>query len=300
MLTDDELEQLIDDYVAAARLAHEVGFQFVDVKACHGYLLHEFLSARRGRARFGGDLAGRSRLLLTIIDRIRDELPQLHDRRAAERVRFRAVRDQPRDRAGRWSTTKLLPYECGFGVAADDPLAIDLTEPLELMRTLVAHGVAMINVTCGSPYYNPHIAAAGDLSADRRLSAAGGSAGGRVRGRSIRCGGARQALPRRADGRHRLLVPAGLSCRTWRRRSCAKAGSISSAWGGWCSAYPELPADTLAGRPHRAASASAARSATARRRRATGSISGCYPLDPYYKALPEREQLLEIKQRWLS
>ena len=56
--TDAELEQLIDDYVAAARLAHEVGFQFVDVKACHGYLLHEFLSARTRPGRFGGDLAG--------------------------------------------------------------------------------------------------------------------------------------------------------------------------------------------------------------------------------------------------
>lgn len=41
--SDDELERLIDNYVAAAQVASEVGFQFVDVKACHGYLLHEFL-----------------------------------------------------------------------------------------------------------------------------------------------------------------------------------------------------------------------------------------------------------------
>ncbi len=77
VLTDDELQQLIDDYVAAARLAHEVGFHFVDVKACHGYLLHELLAARVRPGRFGGDLAGRSRVLLTIIDRIRSELPEL-------------------------------------------------------------------------------------------------------------------------------------------------------------------------------------------------------------------------------
>src|SRR5882757_8571816 len=75
--TDADIEQLIDDYVAAARLAHEVGFQFVDVKACHGYLLHEFLSARHRPGPYGGDLAGRSRLLLKIIDRIRAEVPQL-------------------------------------------------------------------------------------------------------------------------------------------------------------------------------------------------------------------------------
>ena len=59
------------------KLARDVGFQFVDVKACHGYLLHEFLGARRRPGKFGGDLAGRSRLLLTIIDRMRDECPDL-------------------------------------------------------------------------------------------------------------------------------------------------------------------------------------------------------------------------------
>src|SRR5688572_19289587 len=77
VFTDAELEKLADDYVTVAHLAAEVGFQFVDVKACHGYLLHEFLSARRRPGKYGGDLAGRSRLMLSIIDRIRDELPQL-------------------------------------------------------------------------------------------------------------------------------------------------------------------------------------------------------------------------------
>ena len=75
--TDAELEELIDDFVAAARVASEVGFQFVDVKACHGYLLHELLSARHRPGKFGGDLAGRSRLLLKIVQRVREEIPQL-------------------------------------------------------------------------------------------------------------------------------------------------------------------------------------------------------------------------------
>ena len=56
--TDDDLERLIDNYVAAAGLARDVGFQFVDVKACHGYLLHEFLSAATRPGRFGGDFDG--------------------------------------------------------------------------------------------------------------------------------------------------------------------------------------------------------------------------------------------------
>ena len=47
--TDSDLERLVDRYVEAAGLAWELGFQFVDVKACHGYLLHEFLSAQTGK-----------------------------------------------------------------------------------------------------------------------------------------------------------------------------------------------------------------------------------------------------------
>ncbi len=154
--TDAELEKLIDAYVAAARLAHEVGFQFVDVKACHGYLLHEFLSARHRTGRFGGDLAGRSRVLMTVIDRIRNEIPQL-----AVGVRlsvFDSVPYQTSREIGRpMDYNSFLPYEFGFGVSADDPLAIDLTEPLELMRMLIAQGVCAINLSCGSPYYNPHL-----------------------------------------------------------------------------------------------------------------------------------------------
>src|SRR6185295_621033 len=72
------LEQLIDRYIVAARLALEAGYQFVDVKACHGYLLHEFLSARTRPGKFGGDLAGRSRLLVSIVRRIREAYADLH------------------------------------------------------------------------------------------------------------------------------------------------------------------------------------------------------------------------------
>ena len=45
-MTDDEIEQLIEQFVVAAVLAAQAGFDFVDVKHCHGYLGHEFLSAR--------------------------------------------------------------------------------------------------------------------------------------------------------------------------------------------------------------------------------------------------------------
>ena len=75
--TDAEIEQLIDSFVVSAGVARDVGFHFVDVKACHGYLLHEFLSARCRPGPFGGDLAGRTRVLKTIVQRIRAEYPEL-------------------------------------------------------------------------------------------------------------------------------------------------------------------------------------------------------------------------------
>lgn len=51
----------------------------------------------------------------------------------------------------------LLPYAFGFGVDANDPLKFDLSEPIELIRRLHRAGVTAVNLSCGSPYYNPHI-----------------------------------------------------------------------------------------------------------------------------------------------
>lgn len=54
LFDDDELDRLVEDFVAAARRARQAGFDFVDVKHCHGYLGHELLSARERPGRFGG------------------------------------------------------------------------------------------------------------------------------------------------------------------------------------------------------------------------------------------------------
>jgi 2,4-dienoyl-CoA reductase-like NADH-dependent reductase (Old Yellow Enzyme family) len=61
--------------------------------------------------------------------------------------------------------------------------------------------------------------------------------------------------------------------------------------------YPELPADVLAGRQlERKRICRTFSDCTSAPR--NGLVSGCYPLDPYYKSLPERQQLLDIKERW--
>ncbi|MEX1224245.1 MAG: NADH:flavin oxidoreductase, partial [Pirellulales bacterium] len=154
VFSDDDLERLIDAYVAAARLASEVGFRFVDVKACHGYLLHEFLSARRRPGKFGGDFDGRTRLLRTIIERIQAEIPELD-----VLVRL-SIFDMPPYATSRDVGRPMpfeTPYEFGFGVDEQSPGEMDLAEPIQLLRTLQELGVAAVNLSAGSPYYNPHI-----------------------------------------------------------------------------------------------------------------------------------------------
>jgi 2,4-dienoyl-CoA reductase-like NADH-dependent reductase (Old Yellow Enzyme family) len=291
--TDAELERLVDDYVAAARLAWEVGFQFVDVKSCHGYLLHEFLSARRRPGKFGGDLAGRSRLLTQIIGRIHSEVPELVvgvRLSVFDIVPYRTSRDvgQPMDFAG------LVPYEFGFGVDANDPQQYDLTEPIELLRMLAAGGVALVNLSCGSPYYNPHIQ--------------------------------RPAIFPPSDG---YLPPEDPLVGVWRQidvvRQCKAAvgdvplvGSgysylqdylphvaqavVRQGWvdfvglGRMVLTYPELPQDVLTtGRLDRKRLCRTFSDCTTAPRH--GLVSGCYPLDAYYKHLPEQQELLQIKQR---
>jgi 2,4-dienoyl-CoA reductase-like NADH-dependent reductase (Old Yellow Enzyme family) len=71
-LSDDDVRRLIDDYVAAARVAADAGFDFVDVKHCHGYLGHEFLSAKTRSGDFGGSLENRTRFLLEVTQAVVD------------------------------------------------------------------------------------------------------------------------------------------------------------------------------------------------------------------------------------
>lgn len=80
-LTVPEIQQLIEDYVSAARRALEAGYKIAEVHGAHGYLVHSFLSpiSNRRTDEYGGDLQGRMRLALEITDAVRsvwpDDLP---------------------------------------------------------------------------------------------------------------------------------------------------------------------------------------------------------------------------------
>jgi NADPH2 dehydrogenase len=154
--TDAQLDDLIGDYVQAAKLAADVGYHFVDVKACHGYLLHESLTAHSRPGRYGGDYNGRTRLLRAIIHAVLTEVPSLEIG-----VRL-SLCDMPPFRQGAEhgepvDYSHCLPYHFAFGCNPDQPTELSMQEPLRLLQDLKSDGVAAFNVTLGSPYYNPHL-----------------------------------------------------------------------------------------------------------------------------------------------
>jgi 2,4-dienoyl-CoA reductase-like NADH-dependent reductase (Old Yellow Enzyme family) len=74
----EQIGVLVADWAAAARRAVAAGFEVIEVHGAHGYLLHEFLSPLSNARTdgYGGDLAGRSRLLLEVVDAVRAAVPE--------------------------------------------------------------------------------------------------------------------------------------------------------------------------------------------------------------------------------
>ncbi|MBN1273278.1 MAG: hypothetical protein JXB26_13505 [Candidatus Aminicenantes bacterium] len=139
ILNDDDLERLMEDYIEAARLAEKAGFDAVDIKACHGYLVNEMLGAfARKKGRFGATFENRSRFLVELLQRLHDVVPGL-----AAAVRLSAYDG--------------IPYPYGFGVAKDGSLDPNILEPKRLVHNLIDAGCILFNVTAGNPAFNPHI-----------------------------------------------------------------------------------------------------------------------------------------------
>ena len=164
LLTDGEIESIIEDFHHAALMAWRLGFDFVDIKHCHGYLGHEFLSAHTRQGRYGGTFEGRTRFLREVVQGIHSLAPGLHIG-----VRLSAIDTVPfhgdpresgtgkRNRGVAEPYTDLLPYRWGFGVNPLDPTDTDLSEPERLLSLLEQLGILLVNITAGSPYYNPHV-----------------------------------------------------------------------------------------------------------------------------------------------
>jgi 2,4-dienoyl-CoA reductase-like NADH-dependent reductase (Old Yellow Enzyme family) len=293
---DAELDALVGDFVAAARHARDAGFQFVDVKACHGYLGHELLGARARPGPYGGTLDGRTRFMRRVIDAIRAEVSGLE---IAVRLsafdtvpyRKRAV-DQVGEPEGQ-EVAHRFSGASGFGVVeSDDQLDRALDEAKAVLRMLDGLGVRWICVTAGSPYYNPHV----QRPAMFPPLDGYGPPEDPLRGvwRQIQA----TALLKR-DFPQMVFVGSAYSyLQEWlphvAQRNIREGLCDFVGLGRIALSYPDLPADVLGGAPlRRTAFCRTFSDCTTGPR--LGLVSGCYPLDPFYTARPEAIQVRDVR-----
>ena len=311
VFTDDEVERLIADFIRAAQVAWDVGADFVDLKHCHGYLLHEFLGAHTRPGRFGGSFANRTRILRDIIAGIRasgnpiefgvrlstfDMVPHRPD--PALSAPGRPGPGIPEEHA------HCLPYRYGFGVNPADPTQIDLTETFQFVELCAQLGVKILNTTAGSPYYTPHLQRpaayppsdgyqpAHDplIDLERQVQVV----------RKLKAHLAEFGTQNSEFGIP-VLIASGLSYLQEFLPHVAQA-LLRHGWtdmvglGRAVLSYPTMLADAVQqGEIEKRFICRTFSDCTTAPR--NGLISGCYPLDKYYTAKPEAAQLKEIKKR---
>jgi 2,4-dienoyl-CoA reductase-like NADH-dependent reductase (Old Yellow Enzyme family) len=301
VLTDDEVKELIENYVQAAKLADQAGVPFVDIKQCHGYLGHEFLSAYTRKGKYGGKtLEERSTFAREIIAGIRQVAPRLILGVRLSAFDFVPFRPDPIRATGAnlgpgmpEDFSACLPYDYGFGVDRENPVQYDLAETTRYLKLLKSWGVAIVNVSAGSPYYNPHIqrpalfppsdgyqpAEDPIINVERQI-------------RVVRK--LKDAVP------DLPLVSSGLTYLQEYLPQVAQA-LVRRGWtdfagiGRMVLSYPGIISDSLEkGRIESKAICRTFSDCTTAPR--NGIISGCYPLDEYYRTREEGERLRKLKK----
>ena len=299
--TDDELTALIGKYVEAAQVAAECGADFVDVKHCHGYLLHEFLGAHTRPGAYGGSFENRTRMLKEIVEGIRRSGNGIGigvRLSAFDWVPFKP--DPTKGKPGKLGPGipeefgSLLPYRYAFGVKQENPVEYDLSETFMLVELLSELGVTLLNVSAGSPYYNPHI----------QRPAAYPPSDGYQPPEDPLVGVARQVevvrLIKAKAPAGMVVIGSGYSylqefLPQVAQHNVGKGMVDSVGLGRMLLAYPSVLADAVAGTGVQTKRLCRTFSdcTTAPR---NGLESGCYPLDEYYKGSEAAEVLKGIKK----
>jgi 2,4-dienoyl-CoA reductase-like NADH-dependent reductase (Old Yellow Enzyme family) len=140
LLSDEELEKVRDGFIDAAVLAYEIGFDGVDIKACHRYLTSDLLAARGRAGRWGGPYENRVRMVLEMLNGVRSMVPD-PDFQLISRLNLYDAIEWPQG----WGVTEEIKGETGI----PEP---DLTEPLRLLEQMRERGVVYVSATCGTPY----------------------------------------------------------------------------------------------------------------------------------------------------
>jgi 2,4-dienoyl-CoA reductase-like NADH-dependent reductase (Old Yellow Enzyme family) len=288
---DDALDALVDDFVSAARLAKDAGYQFVDVKACHGYLGHELLGARARPGRYGGSLENRMRFMTSVIEAIRAEVPGM-----LIGVRLSAFDMVPFRKRGDGTgepDPDASAVDHGFGLTPPDGEA-SLGDAIGVLSALEGMNVRWVCITAGSPYYNPHM----------QRPALFPPLDGYMPPEDPLRGVARQiAATARLKQRFPNLAIIGSAysyLQEWlpnvAQHAVANGHTDFVGLGRMVLAYPDLPADVLEGKPLRRKSICRTFSDCTTGPR-LGMVSGCYPLDPFYMAKPEAAEILAKRPR---
>lgn len=140
IVTDDYLKRLEEKLGEAALLAREAGFDAIDIKSCHGYLLMELLSAYQRPGLYGGSFENRTRLLRNGI------------------AMAQAYKNENFMITARIGIYDGFVWPYGFGVKEGKGTEPDMTEPIQLVRMLHEnYGISMVNLTMGNPYVNTHV-----------------------------------------------------------------------------------------------------------------------------------------------
>ncbi|HSU55791.1 MAG TPA: NADH:flavin oxidoreductase [Candidatus Dormibacteraeota bacterium] len=299
--TDEEIERLILDYIAAAKVAWEAGADFVDIKHCHGYLLHEFLSAFTRPGKYGGSFENRTRILREIISGIRASGNKIEFGVRLSAFDFVPFKPDPTlSRPGKLGPgipedfSRCLPYCYGFGTNQQNPIAYDLTEVFHFRDLCAQLGVKIVNLSAGSPYYNPHI----------QRPAAYPPSDGYQPPEDPLVGVARQinvVRELKASAPKGLVIVGTAYSYLQEYLPHVAQYVIRNGWtdmvglGRMVLSYPGILADAV--EKGALATKSICRTfsdcTTAPR---NGMISGCYPLDKYYSAKPEFQKLKEVKK----
>jgi 2,4-dienoyl-CoA reductase (NADPH2) len=153
-MTLSEIHDLVQDYGHAARRAREAGADGIEIVACNGYLLHQFLSSAINDRddEYGGDLASRARIVLEVLASVRA---------AVGRDFYVAVKLSGRDAHNAYSA----PFVRKIGNT--------LADSIEVSRSMAKAGVDAVHLSQGDSFPHP-LAPAGRLPADdaKRVAAA--------------------------------------------------------------------------------------------------------------------------------
>jgi len=303
VLTDMEIEGIIEQFHVAAVMAQDLGFHFVDIKHCHGYLGHEFLSAYTRPGKYGGSFENRTRFLREIVQGVRaaapglligvrlsafDAIPYLPDPKLSSNGKLGP--GIPED------YRELVPYQWGWGVEQNNPAHGDLGDAVRFLSLLRDLNITLVNITAGSPYYTPHIQRPALYPpSDGYQPPEDPLAGVARQMEAVRQ--LKQQFP------NLMIVGSAYSYLQDFLPSVAQA-AVRAGWvdsiglGRMVLSYPEILLDVIEGRTfqHKLICRTFSDCTTAPR---NGLPSGCYPLDSYYKKSPEAAQLKQAKLKIL-